>query len=167
MTTPSASTTCGRPELADLVDSLNAAADEVERSERRRRALTADIAHELRTPLTALQAGLEALRDGLVPADHATLDALHRQAIRLGRVVTDLSDLSDAEAGGHHLHRGPVDLGSVAQAAVAEREHPMAAAGLVVHRTMTPETVVTGDADRLRQVVGKPRGQLHGLLPTR
>lgn len=143
-----------RPELADLVDSLNAAADEVERSERRRQALTADIAHELRTPLTALQAGLEELRDGFVPADHAALDALHRQAIRLGRVVSDLSDLSDAEAPGLHLDQGPVDLGSVAEAAVAERAHTMAAAGLVVRRSVTPETVVTGDADRLHQVVG-------------
>lgn len=144
----------GRPELAELVDTLNAAADEVVRSERSRQRLTADIAHELRTPLSALEAGLEELRDGLVPADPSTLAALHRQAIRLGRVVTDLAVLSDAEVAGLDLRRGPVDLGSVAEAAVAEREHAMASAGLVVRRTIDPETVVTGDADRLHQVVG-------------
>lgn len=144
----------GRPELAELVDTLNAAADEVERSERSRQRLTADIAHELRTPLTALQAGLEELRDGLVPPDRGTLDALHAQAARLGRVVTDLAELSDAESAGLHLRVAPVDLGPVAEAATTEWEHAMTSAGLVVRRTIAPGVVVTGDPDRLHQVVG-------------
>lgn len=144
----------GRPELSELVDVLNGAAEEVERSERSRQRLSADIAHELRTPLTALQAGLEELRDGLVQPDRTTLDALHGQAVRLGRIVTDLAELSDAESEGLHLTRGPVDLGSVVEAAGAEREHAMTAAGLVVRRTIAPGVVVTGDPDRLHQVVG-------------
>ncbi|MCA1783530.1 MAG: ATP-binding protein [Dermatophilaceae bacterium] len=142
-----------RPELAPLVDTLNAAADEVERSERSRRRLTADIAHELRTPLTALQAGLEELRDGLVRPDPERLDALHAQAVHLGRIVTDLTDLSDAESEGLHLIIGPVDLGSVTEAALAEMEHAMTSAGLVVRRALDPGVVVGGDAGRLHQVV--------------
>ena len=143
----------GRPELAELVDTLNSAAEEVERSERSRQRLTADIAHELRTPLTVLQAGLEELRDGLVPPKPETLEALHSQAVLLGRIVADLADLSDAESEGLHLVLGPVDLGLLSTAAVAERKHATTMAGLVVRCTAAPGVVVTGDADRLHQVL--------------
>ena len=88
----------GREELADITHALNAAAAEVERSETVRRRFTDEIAHELRTPLAALQAGLEELRDGLVPAEPATLAALHDQAARLSRIVEDLDQLSAAES---------------------------------------------------------------------
>ncbi len=143
-----------RPELAELVAALDAAAGEVERSERARRRYTDEIAHELRTPLTALQAGLEELRDGLVPPDPRLLAALHDQATRLGRVVEDLAQLSAAESHGLQLSLEEVDLGRVAALALASREGSMLAAGLVVDRDLEEGVVVSGDPDRLHQVVG-------------
>jgi two-component system sensor histidine kinase BaeS len=144
----------GPPEFADLTVALNAAAEEIERSEAARRQLTADIAHELRTPLTALQIGLEELRDGLVPADQARLAALHDQATRLGRIVNDLSELSAAEGGGVHLHLAEVELAHVANLALAARQGSMEAAGLLVDRDFDHEVRVIADADRMHQVVG-------------
>ena len=144
----------GRPELAPLVESLNAAAAAVQQSELRRQRLTADVAHELRTPLTALQAGLEELRDGLVPPEPAALAALHDQAVRLSRIVSDLSDLSAAESEGLHLELEPIDLGALAERAVTARERVMSTAGLTVGREVSSGVVVRGDADRLHQVVG-------------
>lgn len=144
----------GRPELVELVDALNAAAGEVERSEQDRRRHTADIAHELRTPLTALQAGLEELRDGLVPPDPATLAALHDQASRLGRVVNDLAELSAVESPGLQLTLDRVDLAEVAEDAVAARAGAMSAAGLTWRTELDPGVVVRADADRLHQVAG-------------
>ena len=144
----------GPPEFADLTRALNAAADEIEDSERARRRLTADIAHELRTPLTALQAGLEELRDGYAPPDHATLAALHDQATRLGRIVNDLSELSAAETSGIQLQMDRVDLALVADLALAAREGSMASAGLLVDRELAPGVVVVADADRMHQVIG-------------
>ncbi len=144
----------GPPEFADLTMALNAAAEEIERSEAARRQLTADIAHELRTPLTALQIGLEELRDGLVPADLATLAALHDQATRLGRIVNDLSELSEAESAGVQLHLAVVELAHVANLALAARQGSMEAAGLLVDRDIDREVWVIADADRMHQVVG-------------
>ena len=143
-----------RAELAELVDTLNAAASEVERSEQARQRLTADIAHELRTPLTALQAGLEELRDGLVPPTPATLAALHDQASRLGRVVVDLAELSAVESGGLPLVLGRVDLGTVAQEALSTRWGAMSAAGLGARAVVEPSVFVVADGDRLHQVLG-------------
>jgi two-component system sensor histidine kinase BaeS len=143
-----------RPELAELADALNAAASEVERSERTRRQLSADIAHELRTPLTALQAGLEELRDGLVTPDPSTLASLHDQATRLGRLVEDLGELAAAESAGLQLSLERADLARVATLAVTAWEGALAAAGLLVRQELTPGVVVLGDVDRLHQVAG-------------
>ena len=144
----------GREELADITHALNDAAAEVERSEEARRRFADEIAHELRTPLAALQAGLEELRDGLVPAEATTLTALHDQATRLSRIVEDLGQLSAAESTGLQLTLEEVDLGRVAALALASREGSMASAGLVVERDLEEGVLVTGDPDRLHQVVG-------------
>lgn len=144
----------GPPEFADLTRALSAAAEEIERAEGARRQLTSDIAHELRTPLTALQAGLEELRDGLIPADPATLAALHDQATRLGRIVNDLAELSAAESSGVHLRISVVDLADVATRALAARQGSMEAAGLVVEAEIEADTRVIADSDRMHQVVG-------------
>jgi two-component system sensor histidine kinase BaeS len=144
----------GRPELVELTEALNAAAEEVDRSEQARRRLTDDIAHELRNPLTALRAGLEELRDGLVEPDAATLAALHDQATRLGRVVDDLAQLSAAESPGLQLSIENVDLGRLVELAVSAREGSARGAGLVLEQDIEPGVVVTADADRLHQAVG-------------
>jgi len=57
----------GPPEVVTLGRTLNSMAESLQRSEKNRRALTADIAHELRTPLAVQQANLEALEDGVLP----------------------------------------------------------------------------------------------------
>jgi two-component system, OmpR family, sensor histidine kinase BaeS len=144
----------GRPELTELVDALNAAAGEVERSEQGRRRNTADIAHELRTPLTALQAGLEELRDGLVAPTPDMLAALHDQATRLGRVVNDLAEQSALESPDLQLALEHVDLAIVSEDALLARGSALSDAGLRWRADLVPGVVVLADADRLHQVVG-------------
>jgi len=143
----------GREEIAELTAALNSAAEEVERSEQARQRFTDEIAHELRTPLAALRAGLEELRDGLVPAEPRTLAALHDQATRLTRIVEDLGQLSAAESTGLQLTLEEVDLRRVAELALASREGSMLAAGLTVERELEDPVVVTADRDRVHQVV--------------
>lgn len=144
----------GPPEFAELTSALIAAADEVERSEHARRQLTADIAHELRNPLSALQAGLEELRDGLVPPDPQTLAALHAQATRLSRIVSDLSELSAAESTGLQVELVPVDLGELAALALAARAGSLEAAGLTVSSDLPTGVLVLADEDRMHQSIG-------------
>jgi two-component system sensor histidine kinase BaeS len=144
----------GPPEFHALAEALVAAADEIERSERARQQLTADIAHELRTPLTALQAGLEELRDGLVPAEPATLAALHDQASRLGRIVGDLSALAAAESDGLELHLEPIDLGEVVRLAGSAWEVPLRSTGVSVEHDVPSGVVVLADRDRVQQILG-------------
>lgn len=149
-------TATGPGELAELGHAVNSMADAVVRSEREQRTLTADVAHELRTPLAALQAGLEELRDGFVEPDPARLAALHDQALRLGRVVGDLAELSAAEAetGGASVRRARVDLVRLAADEVAARTPQLRTAGLEVGLHAADEVAVLADPDRLHQVLG-------------
>jgi two-component system sensor histidine kinase BaeS len=71
----------GRDELAALARSFNRMADSLQRGEERQRRLVADVAHELRTPLANLRGYLEALKDGVIPADPALFASLHEEAV--------------------------------------------------------------------------------------
>jgi two-component system sensor histidine kinase BaeS len=144
----------GPGELGELGRAFDSMADTVARSERDRRNLTADVAHELRTPLAALQAGLEELRDGLVEPSPAGLAGLHDQSLRLGRVVSDLAELSAVEANGVPVQRSEVDLTQVARDELAARDSQLRAAGLVVGSRPDGSVLVRADSDRLHQAVG-------------
>ncbi len=141
-------------ELGDLARAFDASADAVERSELTRRRMAADLAHELRTPLAILQAGLEELRDGYVEADSARLAALHDQSVRMGRVVGDLSELSEAEAFTLTIRPELLDLSELAADALGAAMPSLAAAGLNVTTACDNGVMVWGDGDRLHQVVG-------------
>ena len=144
----------GPGELGELARAFDSMADTVARSERDRRNLTADVAHELRTPLAALQAGLEELRDGLVEPTPEGLAGLHDQSLRLGRLVSDLAELSAAEASGVSPQLTEVDLTQVARDELAVRDSHLRAAGLVVGSRLDGPVLVRADSDRLHQAVG-------------
>jgi two-component system sensor histidine kinase BaeS len=144
----------GPGELGELGRAFDAMADTVARSERDRRNLTADVAHELRTPLAALQAGLEELRDGLVEPSPEGLAGLHDQSLRLGRVVSDLAELSAVEASDVPVQRAEVDLTQLARDELAVRDSQLRASGLVVGSRLDGSVMVLADSDRLHQAVG-------------
>jgi signal transduction histidine kinase len=88
----------GPAELSDLGASFNRMAGELERLFDARRELVAHASHDLRTPLASLQAMLEAVEDGLAPAEQY-LPAMGEQVRHLGRLVDDLFELARIDAG--------------------------------------------------------------------
>jgi two-component system sensor histidine kinase BaeS len=142
-------------ELGDLSRAFDTMADDVTHAEQARRSLAADVAHELRTPLAALQAGLEELRDGYAAPEPARLAALHDQTLRLGRVVGDLAELSDAESARLSLNTTDLELADLVRRAVTDRGAELRAAGLTVHTRIGTEPLpVRADADRIHQALG-------------
>ena len=97
-------------ESAELANSFNAMADRLERSEMLRRRAASDIAHDLATPATVLVSQLQAMVDGVVPADRQNLDAARSAASALGSVVAELNDLASAEAAPLQAQPTAVDL---------------------------------------------------------
>jgi signal transduction histidine kinase len=100
----------------------------LEADEAQRRTLLADVTHELRTPLAVVQGNVEAILDGIHPADEAHLGAILEETRVLGRLVEDLRTLALSEAGSLSLHRETTDLevlcGEVAAAFGNRRRRP-------------------------------------------
>ena len=100
----------GPGELRDLGRAFNTMTARLEADEAQRRRLLADVSHELRNPLAIVQGNLEALVDGVYPADEAHLAPILDETRVLARLIEDLRTLSLAEAGTLALHREPTDL---------------------------------------------------------
>ena len=105
-------------ELGELAISFNTMADDLERTERLRRHMVADIAHELRTPLSNLSGYLEAIRDGVIQPDEEAVASLSEEAATLARLVDDLQELSLSDAGELKLITSPDDIGRLVRDAV-------------------------------------------------
>lgn len=88
----------GPEELTDLSGSFNAMAEHIERLFDARRELVAWASHDLRTPIAAMQAMIEAIEDGLVPAERY-LPELREQTRLLGTLVDDLFELARIDSG--------------------------------------------------------------------
>ena len=85
-------------ELGQLARSFNAMAQALDETETRRMELIGNLAHELRSPLSSIRSMMEALVDGVLPADEETFLDVQREAARLERLSDDLVELSRAEA---------------------------------------------------------------------
>jgi two-component system phosphate regulon sensor histidine kinase PhoR len=130
---------------------------ELRRLETVRTEFVANVSHELRTPLTAIHGYLETLLGGgLEEADNARrfLEIVFRHTERLGRLLEDLTDLSNIELGRIRLQLGPVVVHEVVASVVGIMSRRAETRGVALsapRATELPE--VTADHDRLEQIL--------------
>jgi signal transduction histidine kinase len=108
----------GEGEVAALAQAFNTMASDLENNEQLRRNLVADVAHELRTPISNIRGYLEAIRDGVMKPDAATILSLNEEALLLSRLINELQELSLAEAGELKLVYQAEDIGELVKHAV-------------------------------------------------
>ncbi len=144
----------GATEIANLAHDFNEMAQSLQQAETMRRNLVADIAHELRTPLTVIQGNLQAILDGVYPLDKAEIATIYDETLMLHRLVTDLRDLAQAEAGQLSLNLTSLEIAPIVQnvadffAGMAQEQD----LHLAVH--LDPDLpLVQADADRVRQIL--------------
>ncbi len=100
----------GSEEMAEAAQAFNDMAASLEQAEILRRNLVADIAHELRTPLTVIQGNLQAILDDVYPLEKREIATVYDETLVLGRLVSDLRDLSQAEAGQLNLNLQAIEV---------------------------------------------------------
>ncbi len=87
-----------RDEIGELGKAFNIMSSELAKSNQLRKQMTADIAHDLRTPLTVLNGYLEAMQDGVLPANKERFAIMYSEVQQLSGLVEDLRTLSLADA---------------------------------------------------------------------
>jgi len=140
--------------FSDLFKRFNKMIGELERADKQRRNLTADIAHELRTPLHIIQGNLEGVLDGVYqPTTEHIKDTLDETRL-LTRLVNDLQTLSLAETGQLPLHPTRFLLADLIQDLTSSFSSQAASQGIDLHTHIAnPHQELTADYDRLNQVM--------------
>jgi two-component system, NtrC family, sensor histidine kinase GlrK len=148
----------GRDEVAVLARSFNTMAARLRQHEHLKEEFFATLSHELRSPITSVREAAHLLADGvpgpLGPKQARLVDIIRRSTDRLLRLVNQILDASRLRAGLLPLARVPVDLERLVNRALEElRPQADEAAVLLEREKVGTRFVVTGDEDRLVQVV--------------
>jgi two-component system OmpR family sensor kinase len=100
-------------EVQNIIRSLNRLNQQVEARVEEMRSFVANASHELRTPLTAVKLRVEALRAGALEDASVAgrfLGEIESEIDRLSKMVNDLLDLTQIEAGMTYSPRGAIDF---------------------------------------------------------
>ncbi len=141
-----------RDEFSELIDQLNHLAAAIEQQEESRRLWVAKTSHELRTPLSVLRAHIEALIDGVRTPGANELERLHREVMRIGKLVTDLNELSRADSGALAFRKEPTELLSLIEEIASEFSERLAKNSLRLLFKRSGRVMLHADQDRIRQL---------------
>jgi PAS domain S-box-containing protein len=119
--------------------------------------LVATISHELRTPLTGVYGAAQTLlrRDmDLGPEDRLTLlSMIAAEAARLSQITEEVLLTSQLDRGELRLERAPLDVAEVVRSAVQTMRSQLPDAMTIEVEIDDHVGVVSGDADRIQQVL--------------
>ncbi|MFE8938610.1 SpoIIE family protein phosphatase [Streptomyces sp. NPDC007872] len=116
-------------------------AEELAELDRAKTTFFSNISHEFRTPLTLIMGPVQELRQQLADADprvREELEAVHRNGLRLGKLVNTLLDFSRIEAGRMRASYEPVDLAAVTGELASVFRSAVDKAGLAFHVDCAP-----------------------------
>lgn len=156
-------------ERADFLERERSARTDAERANRLKDEFLATVSHELRTPLNAVIGWSRMLRSGRLDADSAVhaLEVIERNAWAQKQIIEDILDVSRVITGKLQLTLGPVDLVAVVDAALDAVRPALEAKQIRIETTIDAcLRIISGDADRLQQVVWNLLSNAAKFTPT-
>ncbi|MFN8597104.1 MAG: ATP-binding protein [Anaerolineae bacterium] len=138
-------------EVGRLAETFNFMLDRLEGLFKSQQRFIADISHELRTPLTTIRGNVDLLKR-MGGADPASLDAIRGESDRMIRLVGDLLLLAQADAG-LPMRQDAIELDRLAGEVVRQLQVIAGSVTVAMRKDATEPVVVSGDADRLRQLL--------------
>jgi two-component system sensor histidine kinase BaeS len=142
----------GVPEIRELSAAFDQMADSISAEAQSRRDMAADLAHELRAPIAVLQAGLEAVQDGLAEPNEENLGLLRDEVLRLAQMADDLRVLSSGSGAELKIELATHDLASLAADAANTLTSAFQAKDITLNLRLS-RVDVTADERRIQQVV--------------
>ncbi len=138
-------------ELGALTKSFNHMMGRLESVFKVQQEFIGDVSHELRTPLTSIIGHLEIMvRYGV---DNDSLDALHREASRMSRMVNDLLLLTRADSGELSVDLYPLDVDAIVLDVFEQSLNLVQGRKLSIDLERIEAVRIEGNADRLRQLL--------------
>jgi CheY-like chemotaxis protein len=136
-------------------DRLRDALAAAEEANRLKDEFLAVLSHELRTPLNAILGWARMLRAGTIAEADVprALETIERNAHAQAQLIEDLLDVSRIVSGKLRLEMRPVDVGEVVQEAIDTVRPTADARGITMTTAVAHVAPVSGDAQRLQQVV--------------
>jgi len=141
---------------AELFQRERAARAEAEKANRLKDEFLATLSHELRTPLNAVIGWSRMLGSGRLDRENSkhALEVIERNAWAQKQIIEDILDVSRVITGKLQLNLSPVDLVAVIDAALDAVRPAMEAKEIQIETLIDASLrMVSGDADRLQQVV--------------
>ena len=146
----------GSDELGRLGETFDDMATALEKDLKLEHRLTSDVAHELRTPLMAILATVEAMQDGVLPADQERLENVASEARRLSRLVDAMLHLSRLENGSTPIRPVKNDLIALVQSLVKSQEPLFQERKIClqfINKTGHDQCFAEVDADMIREAI--------------
>ena len=145
----------GSRDLRSVARAFNAMSSRLKASDEQRRSFLADVTHELRTPLSVIRGQVEAIADGMYPADAAHLSPILDAIQALDRLVEDLRTLVLTDAGSLVLNKEPTDLAALLADTLESFQPQADLGGLALDSDLASDLPpVNVDPPRIRGVIG-------------
>lgn len=143
----------GPAEVRSLAESFNQMTAEVLAANTAQRDFLGNVSHDLKTPLTSIQGYAQAIIDGAADDTEAAAQTIFEEASRLNRMVVELTDLERLQAGKLSIKAEPIDMGRLTEAVVQSLVVVAEQKDLRLESSIAPAPRVSGDGDRLAQVL--------------
>ncbi len=107
-----------KKEVEKAVSGMQAAFDELKRTEQYKTDFFTNITHDLKTPITAMQGALNLLERNCTGQGASYLEILRRNCSKLAAMVQDILDCARLESGSLELDMQPTDIAELVEDAI-------------------------------------------------
>lgn len=145
-----------KDELGKLAETINYMGKELTKVDQLRKDLIANVSHELRTPLSLIKGYAETIQD--VTGDNKEkrekqLGIIIEESDRLSKIVEDMLNLSQMQAGYIQLNISEFNLNSLLNRVLKRYEIMSESSGVIFHKDLQYEGDVRADESRIEQVL--------------
>lgn len=143
-------------EVGQLAAAFNQMSASIQQEDERKREFLADVSHELRTPISYIKGYSEGLASGYIKTQmeqEKYLNLINREAGRMGKLVTDLLDLSKIDAGQLALEKHPFPLAQLIEDFVQKYSQILSEKQITLSVHLNPDIIIDADEGKIEQIL--------------